>query len=165
MAGFTPSGGDPNVPGWTQDGVISGDGVTSVTHNLSAEYDHVKLVALDNYDGGDPDALDVPRPIDLQLNGITTADYDYVDKRGSRTSGVTAVPIDDIARMGEIIISGRSESDFELRGSCRDRGKNTTNPQSFRLGTTGLGALSSITISQPSNNSFDVRVDVYGRTR
>lgn len=87
MAGFTGSGGEPNVPNWVEDenSPFSNNGNGNLTGTLSTGYDHILLDI--NVNAGTS-----KNTVEIQVNGITSR-YKYVDQSGSRVGGASSVPI------------------------------------------------------------------------
>lgn len=145
-----------NVPDWTEDGnsPITFAGATSKqTFNLNQSADAIEIIVLSS---GGNDTLE------LQVNGDTNANYDFISVGGTQTLGAdgfgnvvraTSAPG---ARIG---LSGRFDGRL---GAWAVRGGASTGGFSQGRNTNVSSPISSISFTPENANSVDLTARVYG---
>jgi len=171
MAGFTPSGGEANVPGWVEDenSPFTGDGTGPVTCSLSTGYDHI-LVDINVLSGT------TNNTVEMQVNGFTNG-YTYISVQGSATAGASAIPLmaggGDTGFVGTVKASFFDGADFGSSGTgmagrpqtvCSQN--NSTLERSSTFASKDISSrLSQVTITDSNNDGINGEIEVYGRNR
>jgi hypothetical protein len=154
MTLFAPAS-EPNVPGWTEDDNSPFDASgTSVTYSLASSYDLVAVIP----DLSDPNTEAF---VDLQLNGVTTSNYETENQDGSSTTA-SSFNINDTSQLVGIIISGRRNwigADGYLHAWWRPASVGSTTGMNGKL-TDGSNDLSQITFK--AGSSQNIRARIYG---
>jgi hypothetical protein len=171
MAGFTPSGGEQNIPAWREDtnSPFAGDGTGPLTCSLSSAYDHI-LVDINIVSGSNKKRLQ------MQVNGQKT-NYRFLDETGSATLDAPSIPI--MAGDGEDGFVGTVKVSF-FDGSGFGSGRagiggrpQTGAPEIYLQDTRAVvfgsndinNPLSQVTITDANSAGIRGNVHVYGRNR
>lgn len=146
--------------GWKADGnsPVAVSGVSSYKYVVADEYDQYFITF-------EPEAGTNSINLDMQINGLTGTDYNYVDYSGSKTSGDTvfstvAYTATGSRRTFAMMCSGRWSGNFNVGNLISDGGTNR-----FNVGdhTNSTGPLDSFTFLEQNGYSFDLVLNVYGR--